>query len=143
MRTLPTATYRARPLSLARQATGETIMSTNVEWAVFRTPAPLAWRDFVWLSHQSYGRTADGRRVFVSVVESTKRAEKPDLYASRGFVRGNAYPSGYAFVATSDPSVWQVNYVVRIDPCGMVVRHAPDRSHKHAARAHIRMLLSY
>ena len=43
-----------------------------------------------------------------------------DYYPSRGFVRGVCERAGYVFRATADPQVWQLSYVVQIDPKGLL-----------------------
>ena len=91
----------------------------QLEWQCFKAP-PVYPRDFCWLSVCKKTTGEGGRAAFVSICQSVERAECPDLWQDRGFVRGEVVRAGYVFRATADPQTWQLSYVVQIDPKGLL-----------------------
>lgn len=91
----------------------------QLEWQCFKAP-PVYPRDFCWLSVCKKTVGEGGRAAFVSICQSVERAECPDLWQDRGFVRGEVVRAGYVFRATADPQIWQLSYVVQIDPKGLL-----------------------
>ena len=91
---------------------------TSLEWTCFSAP-PIYPRDFCWLAHQRTTQD-EGRTVFLSVCNSVERDECPDYWPTRSLVRGLIRNSGYVFRATARPNVWQLSYLVQIDPKGIV-----------------------
>lgn len=60
---------------------------TQVEWACFRAPPPLAPRDFCWLEHSAHALAPDGRRAFLSICSSVEREEVRARACARAAVR--------------------------------------------------------
>lgn len=88
---------------------------TQVEWACFDAPSPLAPRDFCWLEHSSYARTPGGSLLFLSLCTSVEREEAPDMWKSHGYVRAALTSTGYIFKQTDEASEeWELSYVVQV-----------------------------
>lgn len=101
-----------RPAPVAGE---EPLGKSQVEWAMFAAPPPLAPRDFCWLEHSTYARTPGGHLLFLSLCSSVEREEAPDMWQSHGYVRGKLTSTGYIFKQTAEGSEdWELSYVVQV-----------------------------